>query len=122
MFFDIITKNCFRKKQYNDIYQETVGKQVGMVYFDVLRSLASIDALGPSRSVLFNFFVIAEPLKHFHVCHGIPINKKLKKHELHVKKANVLLLDTSTNKQLVQKLKSKKFNDWVVLEFLLQSL
>ena len=88
----------------------------------MLRCLASIDALGPSRSVLFNLFVIAEPLKHFHVYHGTPINKKLKKHELHVKKANVLLLDTSTNKQLVQKLKSKKFNDWVVLEFLLQSL
>jgi len=29
----------------------------------------------------------------------------------------VSLLDTSTNKQLLQKLKSKKFNDWVVLAF-----
>ena len=72
-------------------------------------------------TVLFNLFIIAEPLKHFHVCHGTPINKKLKKHELHVKKANVLLLDTSTNNQLLQKLKSKKFNDSVVLQFLLQS-
>ena len=49
MFFDVITKNCFRKRQYNDTYQETVVEQVGMVYFDVLTSLASIDALGPSR-------------------------------------------------------------------------
>ena len=75
-----------------------------------------------SISVLFNIFVIAEPLKHFHIFHGTPINKKLKKHELHVKKANILLLETSTNKQSLQKLKSKKFNDSVVLEFLLQSL
>ena len=39
-----------------------------------------------AKSVLFNLFVIAEPLKHFHVCHGTAINKKLNKHELHVKK------------------------------------
>jgi len=29
-----------------------------------------------------------------------------------------MLLDTSTNKQLLQKLKSKKFNDLVILAFL----
>ena len=29
-------------------------------------------------SVLFNLFVIMEPLIHFRVCHGIPINKNLK--------------------------------------------
>ena len=75
-----------------------------------------------AKSVFFNLFVIAEPLKHFYVCHGTAINKKLNKHELHVKKANVLLLDTSTNKQLLQKLKSKKFNDSVILKILLQSL
>ena len=55
-----------------------------------------------SKTLLFNLFVISEPLKHFHVCHGTPINKKLKKHELHVKKENILLLDTLTNKQLSQ--------------------
>ena len=38
------------------MYQETVGKQVGMVHFDVLTSLASIDALGASR---YNFIFFA---------------------------------------------------------------
>ena len=78
-------------------------------------------AVENSSTVLFNLFVLTKPLKHFHVCHGTPINKKLKKHELHVKKENILLLETLTNKQLLQKLKSKKFNDSVVIEFLLQS-
>jgi len=48
-----------------------------------------------------------------------PINKKLKQHELLVRKSNMSLLDTSTNKQLLQKLKSKKFNDSV---FYIQNL
>ena len=29
------------------------------------------------RTVLFNLFVIAEPLMYFRVCHGTPTNKKL---------------------------------------------
>jgi len=42
----------------------------------------------------------------------------LKKHELLVRKSNISLLDTSTNKQVLQKLKSKKFNSSVVLAFM----
>jgi len=40
---------------------------------------------------------------------------KIKKRELLVRKSNIPLLDTSTIKQLLQKLKSKKFNESVVL-------
>jgi len=69
------------------------------------------------KSVLFNLFVIVEPLTYLRVCHGIPINKNLKK-EVLVKKSNILLVNTSTNEQLLQKLKNKKFNDSVVLAFL----
>jgi len=47
-----------------------------------------------------------------------PHQQKLKKHELLARKSNVSLLDTSTNKQLLQKLKSKKFNNSVVLAFM----
>jgi len=43
---------------------------------------------------------------------------KIKKHKLLVRNSNILLLDTSTNKQFFQKLKSKKFNDSVILAFL----
>jgi len=46
----------------------------------------------------------------------------LKKHKLLVRKSNVSLLDASTNKQLLLKLKSKKFNDSVVRAFLQCSL
>ena len=53
-----------------------------------------------SRPVLFNLFVIAEPLKHFRVCHGTPINKKLKKHELHVIKSKCFII-RHFNKQAV---------------------
>jgi len=67
--------------------------------------------------VLFNLFVIVEPVIYFRVCSGTPIKKK-KKHELLVRKSNISQSDTSTNKQLLQKLKSKKFNDSVVLAFL----
>ena len=70
-----------------------------------------------SRSVFFNLFVIVEPLIYFCVCHGTPINKNLKNMN-YVRKSNFSLLDTSTRKQLLQKLKSKKFNDSVVLAFL----
>ena len=66
---------------------------------ELLRPLQLKETTFNSIPVLFNLFVLAEPLKHFHVCHGTPINKKLKKHELHVKKENILLLETSTNKQ-----------------------
>jgi len=65
--------------------------------------------------VLFNLFVIVEPLIYLRVCHGSPINKKNK---LLVRKSNISLIDTSTNKQLLQKSKSKKFDDSVVLAFL----
>ena len=68
-------------------------------------------------SVLFNLFVIAEPLIYFPVCHGVPLTK-LKKQELLVRKSNMSLFDTSTNEQLLQKLKSKKFNNSVVLAFM----
>ena len=47
-----------------------------------------------------------------------PPLKKFKKHELLVRKSNISLLDISTNKQLLQKLRSKKFNDSAVLAFL----
>jgi len=43
---------------------------------------------------------------------------KIKNNELLVRKSNISLLDTSTNEQLLQMLKSKKFNDSVVLAFL----
>jgi len=46
-------------------------------------------------AVLFNLFVIVEPLIDFRVCHGTPI-KKCKKHKLLVRKLNFSLLDTST--------------------------
>jgi len=46
-----------------------------------------------------------------------PLTKILKT-RITCKKINILLLDTSTNIQLLQKLKSKKFNDLVVLAFL----
>jgi len=42
-----------------------------------------------------------------------PHQQKCKKHELLVKKSNISLLDTSTNKQFLQKVKSKKFNDFI---------
>jgi len=57
-----------------------------------------------------------ELLIYFRVCHGTPINKNLKTRI--VRKSNISLLDIPTNKQLLQKLKSKKFNDSVVLAFL----
>ena len=47
-----------------------------------------------------------------------PHQQKFKIHELLVRKSNISLLDTSTNKQLLQKLKSQKFNYSVVLAFL----
>jgi len=47
-----------------------------------------------------------------------PSTKIEKKVELLVRKSNISFLDTSKNKQLLQKLKSKKFNDSVVLAFL----
>jgi len=31
-----------------------------------------------AKTVLFNLFVIVEPLMYFRVCHGTPINKNLK--------------------------------------------
>ena len=66
--------------------------------------------------VVFNLSVITEPLKYFRVCHGTPLTK-IRKHELLVRKSNISLLDTSTNEHLLQKLKSKKFNDSVILAF-----
>jgi len=44
--------------------------------------------------------------------------QKLKKHEFLVKKTKMSLLATSTNKQLLQKLKIKECNDSVVLAFM----
>jgi len=48
-------------------------------------------------------YVIVEPLIYFRVCHGTLINK-FKKQELLVRKSKFSLIDTSTNKQLLQKL------------------
>jgi len=71
------------------------------------------------RSVLFNLFDIVEPLIYVCACHGTPINKNLKStNYLYKNQTYISLLDTSKNKQLLQKLKSKKFNDLVVLVFL----
>ena len=45
----IPSKNCFRKKQYNDIYQEIVGKLVGMgisTCYCVLHQLMRLVFLG----------------------------------------------------------------------------
>jgi len=42
-----------------------------------------------------------------------PHQQKCEKHELLVRKSNISLLDTSTNKRLLQKVKSKKFNDLI---------
>ena len=42
-------KNCFRKTQYNDIYQETVDEQVGigiLTCYRVLRQLTRLVLLG----------------------------------------------------------------------------
>jgi len=72
--------------------------------------------------VLFKLFAFAEPLMYFRVCHGTPLTKIEKTHELLIRKSNISLLDTSTSKQLLQKLNSKKFNYSVVLAFLECSL
>jgi len=73
--------------------------------------------------VLFNLFIIAEPLIHFPVCRGTPLTK-IEKTRIAalVRKSSMSLLDTSTNEQLLQKFNSKKFNDSVVLAFLECSL
>jgi len=47
-----------------------------------------------------------------------PLLTKITKYELFVRKSNISLLDTSTHKQLLQMLKSNKFNYSVVLAFL----
>ena len=41
----MLWKNCFRKKRYNDIYQESV---VEPVFMCILTCYPVIDALGPS--------------------------------------------------------------------------
>jgi len=43
----------------------------------LLKQLHRVISL-PSRPVLFNLFVILEPLIYFCVCHGTPINKNFK--------------------------------------------
>jgi len=68
-------------------------------------------------TVLFHLFVIEKPLMYFGVRHGAPLTK-LKRYELLVRKSSISLFDTSTNKQLLQNFKSKKFNDSLVLAFL----
>jgi len=57
--------------------------------------------------------VIMEPLIYFRVCHGTPINKNLKT-RITCKKIKYFFI----NKQLLQKMKIKKFNDSVLLAFL----
>jgi len=53
-------------------------------------------------------------------CHGTAITKIDKKHKLLVtcKKIKYFIIGLSTNKKLFQMLKSKKFNDPIVLTFL----
>ena len=68
------------------------------------------------KLVIFSLFAIVESLTYFRVCHGTPINKILKT-RITCKKWNISLLVTSTSKQLLQKLKSNKFNASVVLAF-----
>jgi len=65
--------------------------------------------------VHFNLFVIAEPLIYFPVYHGTP---KIEKTRIACNKTNMSLLDTSTYKQLLQKLKIKECNDSVFLAFM----
>ena len=60
------------------------------------------------RTVLFNLFVIAEPLKHFHVCHGTLINKKLKKHKLHVKKSKCFIIRHFNKQAAITEVKKQK--------------
>jgi len=69
------------------------------------------------RTVLFNLFVIEEPLIYFGVCHGTPLTK-IWKTRITCMKPSISLLDNSTNEQLLQNLKSKKLNDSLVLVFL----
>ena len=60
-----------------------------------------------SRNPWYTFAFVMEP--YFH---------KFKRHKLLVTKSSTSLLDTSTNKQLLQNLQSKKFNGSLVLAFL----
>jgi len=66
--------------------------------------------------VLFNFFVIVEPLIYFRICDGTPLTN-FEEDELRVRKSNISLLHTSTNTPLLQKLKSKKFETRLSLHF-----
>ena len=52
------------------------------------------------RAVLFNLFVIAKPLKHFHACNGTPTNKKLKNTRVTCKKTKWFII-RHFNKQAV---------------------
>jgi len=65
--------------------------------------LATSNKLFLPRAVLFKLFAIAEPPIYFRICHRTLLTK-IKKHELLVRKSTISLLDTSTNKQLLQKL------------------
>jgi len=52
----------------------TTPQQLTLQNFNVI--IVSSNALRSSaNSVLFNLFVIVEPLIYFRVCHGTPINK-----------------------------------------------
>jgi len=61
----------------------------------------------PSWNPWYTFAFVTEP----------PL-KKLKKYKLLVRKWHIWLLDTSTNKQFLQKLKNKQFNHSIVLAYL----
>ena len=60
------------------------------------------------RTVLFNLFLVAEPLKHFYVCHGTPINKKLKNHKLHVKKSKCFIIRHFNKQAVITEVKKQK--------------
>ena len=70
-----------------------------------------------SRSVLFNLFVIVEHLIHFRVCHGTLLTKIYKTRITCKKIKYFVIRHVNKNKQLLQKLKSKKFNGWLFLHF-----
>jgi len=72
--------------------------------------------------VLFNLFVIAEPLICFPTNHGTPLTK-IEKTRITCKKITyVVIRHFNKLKQLLLKLESKKFNDSVVRAFLECSL
>ena len=86
--------------------------------YTIRKSLGTTTISPEPKPVCFNLFCHhGTPDRLLHLSWN-PHWQQFKKHKLHVRKSNISLLDTSTNKQLLQTLKSKKFNDLVILAFL----